>query len=634
MKRTLVVIVLAFAALALLVGAALKSRAIPLEAHIAQYTLTADVARIGADFAALVTALDTAWQSGQAPGDAASALHERLHAGIAGLEQSAALVPASAIERERMQNHLDRIDQTMATVDSLTATLLRQESEYAGHLARLREGGPEVVQQLRAASLTRAAANVFQLLAGTLEYASSAGTTELSELRRLLVTLDRDLRLDQRAPAEMAELLGAVRGVVDLRDDISSRLRQLAASPLRENGEALALAAGSAYQNAAASAESARTMLSVYAVVMLLAVGVIGYRLQGSYRALNRANTELGVLNESLEQRVEARTEDLSTALAELKESQVQLVQAEKMSSLGQLVAGISHEINTPLLYLANNAEMIRERVAPLSDFVRRSAETLSLNPAEFAERTEYQQRLISGMRTLKNLLREHELDAAVEEIVDLNRDSIEGLADLTEMAQSLKDFSRLDRAPVDSFDVNAGLDKTLTIARNIVKHKAEVRKFYGELPTIECSPSKINQVFLNLITNAAQAIEDSGEIVISTKRQGDDRIVVSIADTGCGIPEENLARIRDPFFTTKEVGSGTGLGLSIVDEIVRSHGGELLVESKVGVGSTFSVVLPVRQQDARGGGGEQASGTAFDESAPDGADTGTAAGDGLAEAV
>ena len=147
-------------------------------------------------------------------------------------------------------------------------------------------------------------------------------------------------------------------------------------------------------------------------------------------------------------------------------------------------------------------------------------------------------------------------------------------------MAQSLKDFSRLDRAPVASFDVNAGLDKTLVIAKNIVKHKATVNKFYGEIPEIQCSPSQINQVFLNIITNAAQAIETQGEIVITTKLHDANHVAIRISDTGCGIPEENLSKIRDPFFTTKEVGTGTGLGLSIVDEIIRSHHGELLVES------------------------------------------------------
>jgi signal transduction histidine kinase len=318
--------------------------------------------------------------------------------------------------------------------------------------------------------------------------------------------------------------------------------------------------------------------------------------LQASYRALNRANAELETLNTSLEQRVVERTEDLSDALTELRESQVQLVQAEKMSSLGQLVAGISHEINTPLLYLSNNASLIQERGAALSRFVAASARVLNPAPGEHRDRSEYQAKLVEGLRTLKILLRDEELELAAGEIVDLNRDSMDGLSDLTDMAQSLKDFSRLDRAPVADFDVNAGLERTLTIARNIVKHKATVRKFFGELPTIECTPSKINQVFLNLITNAAQAIEDQGEIVIATRQEGDDHVIVSIADTGCGIPEQILSKIRDPFFTTKEVGKGTGLGLSIVDEIIRSHGGELRIQSKVGKGSTFSVVLPVRQ--------------------------------------
>jgi signal transduction histidine kinase len=196
-------------------------------------------------------------------------------------------------------------------------------------------------------------------------------------------------------------------------------------------------------------------------------------------------------------------------------------------------------------------------------------------------------------------MLRDADLEGQLEESEDLARDSIAGLADLTEMAQSLKDFSRLDRAPVASFDVNAGLDKTLVIAKNIVKHKANVRKFYGEIPEIQCSPSQVNQVFLNIITNAAQAIEKHGEIVITTKLHDAHHVAIRIADTGCGIPQENLAKIRDPFFTTKEVGTGTGLGLSIVDEIIRSHNGQLLIESQVGKGSAFTVVLPIKRADA-----------------------------------
>jgi two-component system NtrC family sensor kinase len=596
MKRTLTVIALGLAALALLVGAALKSRSIPLEAHIARDTLNSDIARLSEEFGTLVAALEAARQSAQSPGEAASALKERVVASLAGLEQSIGAIPGSDTQHQRIRNNLARLDQTMTTVDSLTTTLLREQTEYAGNLTLLRDQGPEAARQLTDIGQTTAAANLFQLVAETIDFASSDAPIGAYQIRRILSLLQRDQRIDVVIEPVIAPFLDAIAAIVDSRDNIRSRLNQLAASPLTTNAQSLNLAVGEAYQDAVTGAERARTMLAVYAVVMLIAVGVIGFRLSGSYRALNRANDELGALNETLEHRVQERTKDLSDALYELKESQVQLVQAEKMSSLGQLVAGISHEINTPLLYLANNASLIQERITEIQGFVAKSQAALSVNPSDFDDRADYQASLIQGLKNLKNLLRESELAASVEEIVDLNQDSIEGLADLTEIAQSLKDFSRLDRAPIDRFDVNAGLEKTLTIARSIVKHKAEVRKFYGDLPEIECSPSKINQVFLNLITNAAQAIEDQGDIVISTKLRDEGHVIVSIADTGCGIPEENIDKIRDPFFTTKDVGTGTGLGLSIVDEIVRSHGGELLIQSKPGEGSTFSIVLPIRQ--------------------------------------
>ncbi len=143
-------------------------------------------------------------------------------------------------------------------------------------------------------------------------------------------------------------------------------------------------------------------------------------------------------------------------------------------------------------------------------------------------------------------------------------------------------------------FDVNEGLEKTLLIARNALKHKAEIVREFGELPSVFCSPSQINQVFLNLVTNAAQAIDGQGTITITTRCNGDDQVAVAIRDSGSGIPEDIIESIRDPFFTTKEVGEGTGLGLSIVDRIVREHGGQLHIDSRVGEGATFTVVLPV----------------------------------------
>jgi len=603
MKRTLVVILLTVAALVLLLGAVQKSRSIPLDAHIAYFTVTADLERLTQDYRTLVDAMQTAWAAKRFPGEAAAALQARIVVGLDTIEPVLAQIPAGATERAWIDTTYQRLSVSMTTLHGLTERLLADQTEFTDRLAEFRNDGAEVARQLRANGRRQMATDIGDLMTATIAASQTSGSVDDGEIPFLLVTLKRDLRIDSNVPRATAAVVESAETILALKDDIESRLYQLGALPVLDDADALMRATSAGYDDAVAGAEQARSILAIYVVVLLFVVGLIGWRLRNSYRQLNRANDELGELNESLEHRVSERTEELSDALTNLKESQVQLVQAEKMSSLGQLVAGISHEINTPLLYLANNAEMTQERVTVISDFIRQSASALCVSRSEFDDGSAYQAHLIQGLRKLKRLLREHELEATVEDLVDLNRDSIEGLADLSDMAQSLKDFSRLDRAPIDNFDVNAGIEKTLTIARNSVKHKAEVIRNFGKLPLIECSPSKINQVFLNLVTNAAQAIEDQGEITISTALRGENHIIVSIRDTGCGIPPENLSKICDPFFTTKEVGTGTGLGLSIVDDIIRSHGGELLVESVVGTGSTFSVVLPIRQPAASNAG-------------------------------
>ncbi len=597
MKRAVIALVLALAALALLISLAFESRSLPVETHVAQYTIAGDLERLNGDFRALVDTLDSAWREQTPPGEGARALLERVASQSQQLPPSLFTMNGSASQEARLTNSHATFTAAIGDATTLARELIADQTQYAAAVAFLRESGAHVIQGLRTKGLERQAADTFQLVVGTVDFAGKDASVRASDLERLLVTLTRDQRVDSM-PGDVQVLLSSVRTILANKPLIESKLRQLVGTPVDAHAVALGSAAQDLYTVAVTRIDQARLMLAVYAVVLLLAVGFIAWRLHSSYREINRANADLAALNESLEQRVSARTQELSGTLADLKESQVQLVQAEKMSSLGQLVAGISHEINTPLLYLANNAELIRERLEPLRDFISACVAAFAIKSEDFADRAEYQSKFVGALRDVKILLRDNELDAAVEEIQDLTRDSIAGLGELTEMAQSLKDFSRLDRAPIASFDVNAGLDKTLLIAKNIVKHKATVNKFYGEIPEIECSPSQINQVFLNIITNAAQAIETQGEIVITTKLHEGDRVAIRIADTGCGIPEENLAKIRDPFFTTKEVGTGTGLGLSIVDEIIRSHYGELLVESVVGKGSSFTVILPIKRPD------------------------------------
>ena len=340
-------------------------------------------------------------------------------------------------------------------------------------------------------------------------------------------------------------------------------------------------------------AERAQLLLSVCTVMLLAGIAYVVFRLQSSYRALNQSNAELESINNTLEERVNARTEELTAAYEELRESQVQLVQAEKMSSLGELVAGISHEINTPLWYLINNATIVQERLESVGQLAT-AADTMI---GSIRNGTEVKTSLQQGLKEMHGIL-SNGLKDDLEEAVDLTKDSIEGLEDLTELAQSLKDFSRLDRAQHGQFNVNDGLDKTLLIAKNKLKNKVTVHKHFGEVPSLYCSPSQINQVFLNLITNAADAIDEQGEIVIHSWAD-DESVSVSVSDTGCGIPDDVMDKVRDPFFTTKEVGKGTGLGLSIVDRIVSSHSGSLDIQSEVGKGTVITVTFPLQANAA-----------------------------------
>jgi signal transduction histidine kinase len=597
MQRTILVVILAIAALTLLVSFAWQSRSVPADVHVAQNTVATETARLGEEFGTLLATLESARQNSEKPGEAARALEVRLSTSPERLSLAVAKIPGNRSQRERIQNNFQGLTATVSQSSTLARDVIAEQNAFVDSLTYLRDAGPQIIQQMRNSGLERVAADTFQLVVGAVGFASPNTAVQEYELRRLLVTLGRDQRIDQNMPEDLSKLLSAATMVLNTKASIRSKLGQLVETPLAPTAASLAVAVDDVYRTSVAAVDRARLMLSIYAVVMLVAVGLIAYGLQSSYRVINRTNRELASLNASLEQRVTERTEELQGTLSDLKESQVQLVQAEKMSSLGQLVAGISHEINTPLLYLANNATLIQERIDLLQRFVQTCAQAFGLRAEDYPDRAAYQAKFVQSLRDLKIMMRDDELESNLQEAKDLAKDSIDGLADLTEIAQSLKDFSRLDRAPIGSFDVNAGLDRTLVIARNIVKHKAEIHKFYGEIPEIECAPSQINQVFLNLITNAAQAIETKGEIVITTKQRDAGHVAIAISDTGCGIPEENLSKIRDPFFTTKEVGTGTGLGLSIVDEIIRGHGGELLVESKVGHGSTFTVMLPVKQR-------------------------------------
>jgi len=285
----------------------------------------------------------------------------------------------------------------------------------------------------------------------------------------------------------------------------------------------------------------------------------------------------------AMEARLAQRSTELEQAYSRVKSSQLQLMQSEKMASLGQMVAGLVHEINTPLGYVRNNVEMTRAALsdtAPLLRAFERMADGGALPDGDGGELAVLRSRVDSDF---------------VEDTLGLLDDTLHGIGQITELIGHLRNFSRLDRAQTQQVELDGLIDAAVRILQHVMKKRGiEVRRHRGPVPPIECAPAQINQVLLNLIGNAAQAIEhDRGRISIRTQVLGR-RAIVVIEDNGKGIAESDLERIFDPFFTTKPVGQGTGLGLAIAHQIVEQHGGIIRVASRPGVGTRFIVGLPL----------------------------------------
>ncbi|HLA35602.1 MAG TPA: ATP-binding protein [Rhodocyclaceae bacterium] len=284
--------------------------------------------------------------------------------------------------------------------------------------------------------------------------------------------------------------------------------------------------------------------------------------------------------------------EELSRLNAELKQTQQQLVQSEKLASIGQLAAGVAHEINNPIGFVQSNLGSLGRYFEQLMELLDRYHEGESQLGESVGD---------SWLGQVKQLIKRIDLDYLKEDIPMLLQESKDGIVRVKQIVSDLKDFSRVDsQQQWEWVDLRIGLNSTLNIVSNELKYRANVVKEFGELPQIKCLSLQINQVFMNLLVNAAQAMPE-GKLGVITMRCGTegDGVWVEIEDTGAGIPEENLSRIFDPFFTTKPIGKGTGLGLSLSYGIVRKHGGRIDVRSKIGAGSCFRISLPKEPPDS-----------------------------------
>jgi len=284
---------------------------------------------------------------------------------------------------------------------------------------------------------------------------------------------------------------------------------------------------------------------------------------------------------------LEAMQQHLKEAVSKLDAAQGQLLQADKMASIGQLAAGVAHEINNPIGYVYSNLTTLDRYVSDLMQL---------LNRYEQLEAAQPDTPNLEDVRQYKTAI---DLNYLRSDLPALMSESQEGISRVKKIVQDLKDFSHVDEAEWLWTDLRHGLDSTLNIVHNELKTKVEIVRQYGNIPEVQCIASQINQVFMNLLVNASHAIETKGTITIETGSQNDE-VWVKISDTGCGISKENLLRIFDAFFTTKPVGKGTGLGLSLSYSIVKRHHGRIEVDSEVGKGTSFTVHLPVMQPATR----------------------------------
>ncbi|MDP2134380.1 MAG: response regulator [Sulfuritalea sp.] len=265
-----------------------------------------------------------------------------------------------------------------------------------------------------------------------------------------------------------------------------------------------------------------------------------------------------------------------------LEQAQLQLLQSEKMAAMGQLAAGVAHEINNPIGFVGSNLGTLGRYLEHIFAIVAayEKAAAATGNDEAFAEARE--------------IRRSSNYDFLRQDIVDLIAESKDGIARVSLIVRDLKDFSRAGDTDWQWADLHQGIDSTLNMVWNELKYHCKVTKDYGTLPQIHCLPAQLNQVFMNLLVNAGQAIETRGEITIATERVGSNAVRIVIRDTGKGIAAQDLSQIFEPFFTTKPVGKGTGLGLSLVWSIVERHHGRIEVASEVGHGTTFTVTLPL----------------------------------------
>ena len=526
-----------------------------------------EVALLGTDFAPVAIGEGSTWKVGTAAASVAQLAPQAGREGgageitvIEGQARQMVLVPLRAPQLVGWVVMYFPLPASVADdVHTLSAT----------DLTLLSRNSPEVGWSVDFSQLDRARADALAALDWPTEQSAVAAQPAMRELRSGSQTLGvHALPLvlgAQRGDGRQSQVLAVLSLSIDesLQPPGDMKLALLVTTLLAF----VAFGAGSAY--------NARRITTPLQALTAAAERLGSGDLSTPIRSSSGSRDEVGGLAEAIE-RMRVR----------LAGNQEQMVQSEKLASIGQLAAGVAHEINNPIGFVFSNFGTLEDYLTRLFRMLQAYREA---EPALAGS-------VAAGV--LARLREEIELDYLREDIPALMSESKDGLKRVKKIVQDLKDFSHVDsREEWEIVDLHTGLDSTLNIVANEIKYKAEVVRDYAALPPVECLPNELNQVFMNLLMNAAQAIgSERGVVTLRTIANADPSVCIEVADNGCGIAPHDLKRIFDPFFTTKAVGKGTGLGLSLSYGIVKKHGGRIEVSSEPGKGTTFRVWLPVRR--------------------------------------
>lgn len=416
--------------------------------------------------------------------------------------------------------------------------------------------------------------------------------TQMSAVEAALLETDLSFHLQD----VIYEFLSQVGVVTVTRPDINNLLAQIDALPVVAKTNAIKDKIRAHVATELIEQERNKTYLIYYAAALLIILMVMAVRLFINYFRL--------------EKMVEERTEDLQTALENLKNSEMILVQTEKMSALGQMVAGVAHEVNTPLAYTKNALELTQSNLEQLQlrKFVNLADLLVDLVSNPTADDVRAQKTtILKEIEEIKAHLVEMDLEGLryadmVDEVEALIADGMTGVEQISDLVVNLRNFSRLDRGHLSRHSLRESIQSTLTLLKYELKNKQVTTEIVEDC-TIECMPSQINQVLLNIIGNANHATSEGGEIKITLDQIDAGHAGIFIQDNGSGIEPEKLKDIFNPFFTTKKIGEGTGLGLSISHKIIKEHNGEIQVKSIVGKGTEFLIKLPLTLTKEQGMG-------------------------------